>query len=163
MIRRGFTLLELLVVCLILGILATVVVVNFTGTNYRDDVRREANQLLLLIELSRRETLARNETWGLFIENADYYFGQLNPIDASWLAVDIPPYRDATLPEEVQVRSVELVGSQPSKRSEETPVLIIYPNGEITPVQLELMSIDGRFVETLASDGIQRMRFVDPS
>ena len=164
--QRGFTLLELLVVCLILGVLAAVVAANFTGEDQGEDVRSEANRLLQIVELARHETLAQNEIWGMFIDDKSYHFARLNSVDSNWSTVDERPYRVFELSAVVRLKALD-----PSKQNQQnssvssraTPVLLLYPNGEISPIQFDVSSEDGRNLKRLRSDGIQRLRFIESS
>lgn len=163
-VRRGFTLLELLVVCLILGILAAVVVANFTGDDQGDEVRSEANRLRQIVELARHETIAKNEIWGMFIDGESYYFARLNLVNSTWNDINERPYRVFELPYGVRLKAIDPANEDQKKRAnvdQVTPKLLFYPNGEISPVQFDVTSDDGRFLERLQSDGIQRLQFVE--
>ncbi len=83
--NHGFTLIEMLVVVVIIGILASTVVLGFVGSDREQNLRTEAERLAALIEMARSEAVQRNEEWGVAINATGYQFLVFNPLKHSWV------------------------------------------------------------------------------
>ena len=83
--NHGFTLIEMLVVVVIIGILASTVVLGFVGSDREQNLRTEAERLAALIEMARSEAVQRNEEWGVSINQSGYRFLVFNPLNHSWV------------------------------------------------------------------------------
>ena len=81
---RGFTLLELLLVMTIIGVLASVVVVNVATSGAHRQLQAEAERLALAVELARTEALRGNEIWGLAVSGREARFHRYDREGRSW-------------------------------------------------------------------------------
>ena len=137
----GFTLLELLVVILIIGIALSLVVIRIGGDQIEDELEREGLRLQRLIVLASEEAVLQSQELGLQFQSDGYQFlvyqgdGWL-PIagDAIFRQREMPPGVELEL--ELEGRSVILDGS------EDKPQIMILSSGELSPFKLDLHAAD---------------------
>ncbi len=166
---RGFTLIEILVVVLIIGVLASVVTLSFTGGNLEQELRGEAERAALRLELARSNALQRNREWGLVVEEGGYRFLELDPHNAAWVEQTERPLRAVDMPANVRLRLEtegfelpQLENNEAADDDDETrglePNLIIFSSGELTPFTLTLQPQWESVPWKVASDGLSRVR-----
>ena len=79
---RGFTLLELLVVVLLVGLLTSLAVLGIQGRSQRELQREEARRLLARMDLAREEAVLRAASLGIRLAPGGYRFLALR--DGAW-------------------------------------------------------------------------------
>jgi len=134
----GFTLIEMLVVVVIIGILASTVVLGFVGSDREQNLRTEAERLAMLIEMARSEAVQRNEEWGVVINPTGYQFLVFDEPNHRWVEQKDGPFRarktaDMTL--SVQVDKLTMPGD---KAADNTPSIIMFSSGEQTPFEIDI-------------------------
>ena len=154
--QRGFTLLELLVTLVIVGILITFVAVSFTTNSYKHEIRAEANRLAQRIELARRVATTHNETWGLSISTSGYRFLKFDPSNEEWIESEERLFQSYDLPMHI---SLEFDGNLDipaliDKYNEHEPEMVIVPGGEMTPFVLNCQHEHSDQTRVLESDGL---------
>ena len=157
--QRGFTLLELLVTLVIIGILITFVAVSFTSNSYKHEIRAEATQLARKIELLRRVTTTHNETWGVSINRVSYQFLKFDQVEKQWHESDNRLYRSHNLPENMYL---QFEGNQDIPALIDNidvlePEMMILPGGEMTPFILHCKHEFSEKVRILESDGLNQV------
>lgn len=170
---RGFTLVELLVVLVILGSLVGLAVLSTGIAGTSRELRSEAERLAGLIGVLVEEAVLDNREYGLRLERTRYQVVSFDEGTATWVA---KPRSEHVLPEWAQL-SYELdgeplrlagpggsneVSGDNSDEDEEAekaeaarqPQLLILSSGELSPfrLQLEERRKDGVRLQ-LASDG----------
>ena len=170
---RGFTLVELLVVLVILGSLVGLAVLSTGIAGTSRELRSEAERLAGLIGVLVEEAVLDNREYGLRLERTRYQVVSFDEGTATWVA---KPRSEHVLPEWAQL-SYELdgeplrlagpggsneVSGDNSDEEEEAekaeaarqPQLLILSSGELSPfrLQLEERRKDGVRLQ-LASDG----------
>ena len=80
--RRGFTLLELLVVVLLVGLLTSLAVLGIQGQSPREHQREEARRLFARMDLAREEAVLRAASLGIRFTPSGYRFMRLR--DGTW-------------------------------------------------------------------------------
>lgn len=104
--QRGFTLIEILVVMVIIGIVLALAVVHF-GESDATRVNREAERLSLLLEAARDEAISTGNTLGWSADAKGYRFWRRE--DNQWLVLeDNETLRARELPEDMQIRDVRV-------------------------------------------------------
>jgi len=149
--QRGFTLLEVLVVTLIIGILATMTALSVGS---RDPITLiEARRLAELLRIASEEAVLQGQEWGLRITPDGYEFMILKGL--IWQVAPDEILRPRNFPNELEPRlsleGEELIiqpnneeqrdadGEQESdKKSEVAPQILLLSSGENSPFQLSL-------------------------
>ncbi len=137
----GFTLLELLVVLVIVGIIVTMAVLSVGGREQRR-LEEELTRLSVLLQLAKEEAILQSRELGLGLWEYGYRFYQLEINDWQPI-VDDPHLRQRDLPERLRLalylEGVEVaLGDEP--RAE--PQVFILSSGEMSIFELTVESID---------------------
>lgn len=155
--RTGFTLLEVLLVIVLIGILASVVVLNFAGDTAEEQVDKEAVRFQQVFQFIAESAQLRQQEWGLVVTESSYAFVYFN--DNTWQWVQEPvAARAYTLPDglSLQLELDGLPGAEQNllsqldwQQDEETtfaatkteekpplPQVFILSSGEISPFRL---------------------------
>lgn len=153
---RGFTLIEVMLVLLLIGLLASVVLMNFSGDSREEKLNQAAHRFQQVFQFVAETAMLKQQEWGLYVDNDKdglsryrfFYYQQ----DKWQLASDPSSLAAVSLPEDL-VLTLELEGlpgaeynllSQLEWLPEEdeqdtTPVLpqvFILSSGEISPFKL---------------------------
>lgn len=141
--QRGFTLLELLVVLVLMGIILSIAVLSLGDGGRGDQIREDARRLKALMELAGEESVLNTTPYGLELGEDGYRF--LRYRDGEWQVLEgdelLRPRE--WLPDTEAVLFLEGHQVEPGDKDEEEeegplPSLIFYPDGERTPFELEL-------------------------
>ncbi len=158
---RGFTLIEILLVLLLIGIIIGVAVVVPKGSGPKQMVESEATRLQVLLEQGRERALLENRELGLALVGADAYEWMIwSEEDEKWLLLDELSYRRHRLPEGVVINNLNqqatpINAGLGSDADSPKPTWILFTDTQMTPVQVEFMwQADNRQREVLESDGI---------
>lgn len=176
--QRGFTLIEVMAVVVILSILSSVALLNMNFDNKGRQVREQAQQLAALIELASDEAIYLQKELGLRFGEGEFVFYQLEkktsqnskttdseesqqPKPPYWLPVkEDPRLRSRPLPEEMEleleISGVEVLVETPSetdtKEFKVKPQIMMLSNGEVIPdFSILLRDFDGEHEYTVAS------------
>jgi type II secretion system protein H len=155
----GFTLLELLVVIVIIGVIAGTVVFRYMGGDREYRLRTEAERLALLLDLARDTAVARNEEWGLYVDGREYTFAVFDPDEGQWREQDERPFvarslETATLGVKIEKR--ELPTAARGMGGAKAPSVVIFSSGEQTPFEIELKPDWETKPWRVHSDGLSR-------
>ncbi|RXJ72661.1 type II secretion system protein GspH [Veronia nyctiphanis] len=156
----GFTLLEILLVLVVLGLSAAVVVPNISSNN-KDTVKEESQRFFRLMQLWSEEAMLSSETLGVRVEDKSYHLMKLSSDD--WVRVEEGRYsKDIELPEDVEVE-LEVTGftdqddrlfsreslfddtlfeDEEEKEKLDPPQIILMGNGEIIPFRMTFYEKD---------------------
>jgi len=141
--HRGFTLLELLVVVLIIGITLGLVVISFEPDR-ADAVATETQRLAALIRLASQEAILQDREFALEVTPEGYRFLVLD--EQHWQAVDERTLRARKLPEDIRLtiyfdgRPFDFLKAE----KVQNPRTYILSSGEMTPVEIALQTEDGK-------------------
>lgn len=143
--QGGFTLLELMVVLVIMGVLMTFVGLNVGGDRRFEQLERETRRLAALLQLASEEAVIRSEELAVRFTPDGYEFLILQ--NGQWLPFGEEsdrPFRVHQLPDGIDL-DLEVEGElPPSLESEENtaPQVFLLSSGEITPFTLTLLIPD---------------------
>ena len=164
--HRGFTLIEILVVVIVVGILTSVVIGAFTGSDRRLTLQGYAERLALRIEMARDKALQRNKEWGMYVEDEGVRFAEFDEVNGEWVERTTRPFVDEGFAENLEFRvrveefdvaSEDLFAADNRDDKRKMPSVIIYSSGEVTPFDLTVTPREWQGAGwTLSSDGFTR-------
>jgi general secretion pathway protein H len=104
----GFTLIEILLVILLIGVLASMVVYNFQGESRSQRLQKETDKLQARIQLAAELAMLKNQELGIYLAEDSYRFMLFS--DNKWLTIREPKaLAEHQLPEGVRL-TAELEG-----------------------------------------------------
>ena len=158
--QAGFTLLELLVVLLILGILTTLATLSLGG-DAKSHIKDEARRFAALAELATEESILQGRVLGLDFHAGGYRFLFMSMDDKGqmlWLPLDedrILRPRDMHPEIRPQLLLDGLPYTLPERANEEpTPHIFFLSSGERTPFELRLGRREGDTVYRIKADAV---------
>lgn len=176
---RGFTLLELMVVIVIIGLVSAGFLLSISATGRDSQLERERDRLTALIDYVRERATLQTVEYGLRCEQGGYRFVMYDtrqslwtedPLDESLRARTLPPGLRIAL--SVENKPIVLpAASAPARLGKSanqgkqdgransvapdlTPQLMLFSNGELTPFKLTLERT-GTGRSTVVSSGTQ--------
>ncbi|MEO7558202.1 MAG: type II secretion system minor pseudopilin GspH [Gammaproteobacteria bacterium] len=141
---RGFTLLELLVVLLIIGITLSFASLSIGDRGREQAVEQEAQRLAGRLTLAAQEAVLQGKEMALEIRDDSYLFVVLD--ENEWRALDEDEIlRARSLPAALRLKlrlegeSIDLEQKKAAGKSEDVPRIYLFSSGEMTPFELTLM------------------------
>lgn len=148
---RGFSLIEILVVIVIVGIVMSIAVLSLTLVGGDRDVRTEAQRVVSLIEVAQDDSMLQGREFGLEFMQGSYRFVELDPFTGQWIEIVDDTLRMRELPEELELdlfiedRRV-LLDPDPASTDEDerdveayAPHVLIFSSGDMTPFELHFL------------------------
>ena len=161
----GFTMIEILVVLVVVGLLASLAVVNLGGSAERRELENTVRDLYLLMQTASEQAILNNQELGLVLEEGSYRFVVFNDEERTWVSQSERLFRPRALPEGTEVTSI-IANDLPrltSKGEATQPDIVFFSSGEITPFELEFSSGGEReSSHLLESDGIRGIEWLAP-
>jgi general secretion pathway protein H len=136
-LQRGFTLLELMVVIVIIGVILTFAGLSTGGDSRAEQMQREATRLMALIDMASEQAILRSEQLAIRFGDEDYEFMLLQ--EGKWAALqDDGPLRARELPKGIELRLELEENPPPGLKAEdaEAPQVFLLSSGEMTPFTL---------------------------
>lgn len=164
---HGFSLLELMVVLMIIGILVTFGVLSLNLGNQQGNVQDEVQRIRGVLEFAQEQAILKHEELALRFESSAYGFARLSRDKegvAKWLDIKKDrQFQSHPLPDGmrlyVQVKDGSLALSD--KKGATSAMVYVLSSGEITPFELRIEASDGSQYG-LSSDFLGRMTSFDP-
>ncbi len=137
--QQGFTLLELMVVLVIIGVILSFVSLSPGGDSRAEQMQREAQRLVALLGMASEEAVLRSEQLAVRFGENEYEFLILR--GGLWQTLDDDEIlRLRELPKGIELR-LELDENPPpglSAEDAEAPQVFLLSSGEMTPFALTL-------------------------
>ncbi|NCP65918.1 MAG: type II secretion system minor pseudopilin GspH [Paraglaciecola sp.] len=162
---RGFTLLEVMMVLVIMGIAASAIVFNAAGKNSSAELQKQSQRFEVVFNMVADYAILNQQTLGLRVEpdQNSYHFLRLDDNQQWQVMPDAPLFADYVLPEDFKLElnlddlpwdteenlfsndlfnerlSVSEDGVQIGDEAEkklEPPQILILPSGDITPFSM---------------------------
>ena len=155
--ERAFTLIEILVVLVIIGILSAVAFLSFGILSDDDSMGREARRISSLIQLVTDEATTQGRDFGLEFMAAGYRFVEYDPLLDQWFEVIGDDYlvqrdldegvefelfleeRKVLLHTEAQETEQDEDDAQRDLTDDYLPHVLIMSSGDVTPFELRLV------------------------
>jgi general secretion pathway protein H len=180
---RGFTLLELLVAVVIIGIVLSVTVLSISLVGDDRDVQTEAQRLMTLVELAQDEAMMQGREYGIEFVRAGYRFVEYDPLTNQWTdLIGDDTLRFRPLPENVEFelfledRAVALnddpvVIESPAEDDDDderefgtelyAPHLLIYSSGDMTAFELTITRSTDSATIAIGGDLLGNLEILD--
>lgn len=167
---RGFTLIEIMVVVVIIAIVAAGMIISLPARGNDDQLDKERDRLVDLMNFARDEASLQTRELGLYCTLDGYRFLAFDPRTNLWKDLtEDDSLRARQLPDGVKIRlaveshDVVLDTSADAKKKFATdaqdykPQLMIFSNGDLTSFELTLERDGSDHSETLVPDDQNRI------
>ena len=162
--QRGFTLIELMVVMVLLGLISSIALTTVGGGNQKRELNNEVNRLHAVLRMAAEESIFSNTEIGVVIDDDLYEFLTYDEVENKWTAAAPHFLRSYSLPdwislefqregEERKLLASKLAGlktdedsdfqssvldTEPAKR----PDLMLLSSGEVTGFTISMQIED---------------------
>jgi general secretion pathway protein H len=150
-ISKGFTLIEILVVLLIITILAGVTIARLPAVSKNADFETETRRLELLFSMAHQESILDSTEFGFRLTDDGYKFLKFDDGSQSWTDAE-NPFQERSLPDDLKL-VIKADSDGFSLLGENLPPVLILSSGENTPFRLILQSRLQETSRTLMSEG----------
>ncbi len=153
----GFTLIEIMVVVVIIGVVAALMVLSFTLTGRDRELEKESDRLFALFTYAREQAELQTREYGVLFQDDGYEFLTYDVRRAIWRGVpDDEALVARRLPEGLGVKlTVEarpVVLTRPKDARDKTPQVMIFSNGDLTSFAATLEREGGLRSVTVTQD-----------
>ena len=162
----GFTLLELMVVLVIVGVVLTFATLSMRGDSRAEQLDREARRLAALLELASEEAVLRSEQLAVRFDDDGYVFLRLQ--GGQWLPLaEDPQLRERRLPAGVRLELAledspvpDLMAADEAGEAgdeEQLPQVFLLSSGEMTPFEVTLAAAETEQESRVRADLLGRL------
>ena len=153
----GFTLIEIMVVVVIIGVVAALMVLSFTLTGRDRELEKESDRLFALFTYAREQAELQTREYGVLFQDDGYEFLSYDVRRAIWRGVpDDEALVARRLPDGLGVKlTVEarpVVLTRPKDARDKTPQVMIFSNGDLTSFAATLEREGGLRSVTVTQD-----------
>lgn len=138
---NGFTLLELLVVIVLLGIMTSFSVLSMGTSSVEREMEAEAKRLHALIKLVQEEAIIQAKEISMEINKKNYSF--LEYKDKKWIPLKNKVFKPRLIKEPLRFNVETEIKTKIFEEKEGTPLRLYFlSSGEITPFQMRIYASD---------------------
>lgn len=170
--QTGFTMIEIMVVLVLVGLLASLAVVNMGGGSQQREMTSKIRELYVLMQTASEQAILNNEEIGLVIDEQGYRFVVYDEREQEWKTESERLFQGRGFPDWMSVAlfsegDIPRLASSDDEDDEDNrlqPDIVFYSSGEATPFELEfqLAQSSGR-VYSLVTDGLDEIEMKTPS
>lgn len=164
--QRGFTLIEILVVMVILGLLATVAVFSLGGSSERRELEQKSRELFLILQVAGERSILDNGEIGVQIADNQVRFLHYLPGERTWEAFAERPFAVREWADNflIELETEDDPPRMPTNEDNaERPDLVFFSSGETTPFRLAMgLSSDPDRLYRIETDGLNPLRLLQP-
>jgi general secretion pathway protein H len=156
-VASGFTLVEILVVVVIIGVLSAGLLLSVSLTGRDQDLEHESDRLLALMNYAREQSELQTREYGLIIQDDSYEFVSYDVHRAIWRSIfedDILRLRKLPygLNFKLVVDTRPVVLKRPTDAKDKTPQVMIFSSGDLTQFELIMEREGGVHSVTILDD-----------
>ncbi|BES71299.1 GspH family T2SS minor pseudopilin variant XcpU [Marinobacter nanhaiticus D15-8W] len=165
---RGFTLIEIMVVMVVVGLMAVIAVVNMGGGAQQRELENAARELFLLMQTASEQAVLNNQEMGLVIDDESYRFLAFNSLERVWEPQEERLFSAREVPEWMALtyQTEDNLPTLPGVEDDEDaprPDLVFFSSGEITPFEMQMTAGDNSdLVYSIESDGLNGLDWRTP-
>jgi general secretion pathway protein H len=153
----GFTLIEILVVVVIIGIVSAGILVSVNLTGRDNELERESNRLLALVNYSREQAELQTREYGILFREDSYQFVSYDVRRKIWRELfEDDSLRRRQLPDGLGLKLVvegrQVILRRPADDKDKKPQVMIFSDGELTSFEISMEREGGVRSVTLAQD-----------
>jgi general secretion pathway protein H len=153
----GFTLIEVLIVVVIIGVITAGIVLSVNITGRDRELEKESDRLLALFSYAREQAELQTREYGVMFQDDGYEFLTYDTRRATWRGVFEDDALTARhLPDglgfRLTVEARPVVLARPKDSKDKTPQVMIFSNGDLTTFAATLEREGGLRSVTLTED-----------
>jgi general secretion pathway protein H len=166
--NRGFTLIEIMVVVVIIGVITAVFIVTFSSGRHDEQLEREAQKLDALFDYVREQAELQTRDYGFRINDREYSFVVFDVLANEWRPVEEDDaLRVRSIPEGIEptvvVEGRRIVLDEKKKKIEDfSPTILLFANGDLSSFEVILKREGGAEQARLYSDEETNIRLLLP-
>lgn len=170
--QSGFTMIEILVVLVLVGLLASLAIVNLGGGREQREMTSKIRELYVLMQTASEQAILNNEELGLVIDEEGYRFVVFDELEREWASESARLFQGRGFPEWMSVTLFtegdipRLASGEDDEDEEENqlrPDIVFYSSGETTAFELEfLATMSPDQIYRLESDGLNEIEMKTP-
>ncbi len=155
--KQGFTLLELLIVCLLISISLAFAIPTLRNTLVTDELASGSRKVISLIKSSRAKAVSQHKAFFIFYDISEGKFWY-QPEATKEESKIVPP--SITLPPGIKIRKVTQAST--SKKAQQNSIWIS-KQGYMDKTAIELISKDNKSISLLISTFLPTIKVVEGS
>lgn len=173
--QTGFTMIEIMVVLVVVGLLASLAIVNLGGGREQREMTSKIRELYVLMQTASEQAILNNEELGLVIDERGYRFVVYDELEREWESEserlfqgrEFPEWMSVTLFTEDDIPRLASGNDEDEDEDDERrlePDLMFYSSGETTAFELEFLAVHSSDeVYRLVADGLNEIEMKTPS
>lgn len=153
---QGFSLLEIMIVVLIIGISASMAVLYVDNSEER--LKSEAKRLFAISQLVRDDAIITGQSLAMIVNTADYSFARLEK--GEWVKLSKKPFKKITLNNDIRLHFT-IKEKKAVKNSNNLRSLYFFPTGETSEFQLWISNETTEYLLSSTTLGELSLKKVD--